>query len=169
MPPLPMPAMPPTPQSIINERRSSQRQSALACGQDEICKASQIQERPPRGTARGFIYPPDSNDNQRFFVKSTGSRSKWLLEPEKCNHEFAFNTLHRLGPQPASQQLELLVCVPEIFRAFEYREYYFLVMEFVPGRTLDELLNEREDAQAKAGAGTEARAGGQVDNSTLYQ
>ncbi|ROV91212.1 hypothetical protein VMCG_09345 [Cytospora schulzeri] len=151
--------MPSTPQSIIDDRRSSQRKAALACGQNDIWNASQSQESPPWGTARGFAYPLGSRDPE-FFVKFTGSWGKEVLESEQRNHMFAFNTLCGLQ-QPASQQLKLLVCVPEIFRVFEYRERYFMVMEFVPGSTLHELASTRQDAGAGAGAG------GQADNSAL--
>lgn len=125
-------AMSPTPQSIIEDQRSRQRQAAQTCEPDDIWNASQTLEDPPWGAAKGFTYPPGSKE-RKIFVKYTKVRSKWLLEPEKRNQEFAFNTLRRLQ-QPASPQGKLLVCVPEIFRAFEHRDYYYLVMECVPGK-----------------------------------
>lgn len=144
-----------TAQSIIDDRRSRQRKAALACSEDDIWNASQTQEEPLWGNAKGFVYPLGSQDPE-FFVKYTKTRSKWLLEPERRNHEFAFNLL-RTQQQPAAQQ-GLIVCVPGIFRAFEHRDFYFLVMEFVPGRTLQEILIEDED-----------RGAGQGDHSMLYK
>lgn len=144
-------AMPSTPQSIIDARRSSQRKAALACGQEEIFNASQLQESPPWGTTKVFTYPPGSKEPS-FFVKYSRSNTKWLLEPEMRNHKFAFDALRGRGPQ---QFPGLLVCVPEIFRVFEYRNFYFLVMEFVPGRTLVEVEKEERNALAAA----RARAG----------
>ncbi|KUI70890.1 hypothetical protein VM1G_06411 [Cytospora mali] len=164
--------MPQTPQSIIDDRRSSQRAFALACKQVDIWKASQTQKSPPWGAATGFMYP--NAQNPKFFVKFTDSRSKWLLEQEKRNQEFAFNTLHGLGPQqPVPQGLKLLVCVPEMFRAFEYEDYYFLIMECVPGRTLNQVIAAAQaragDAKLGAGAGAGAGAGGQGDTSRFYR
>ncbi|KAG8168742.1 hypothetical protein KVR01_001491 [Diaporthe batatas] len=82
--------------------------------------------------------------------------SKWLLEPEMRNHEFAFNAL-RARQQQAAQE-GLVVCVPEIFRNFEHRGFYFLVMEFVPGKTLRQILKDDKDLGA-----------GQVDHSMLFK
>lgn len=152
---LPSSAMPPSAHSIIDHRRSCQRQAALACTEDDIWNASQTQEGPLLGNAKGFIYPIGSQ-NPKFFVKYTKTRSKWLLEPEKRNHEFAFNVL-RARQQQAAQQ-GLIVCVPEIFRAFEHRDFYFLVMEFVPGKTLQQILIDDENVGAE-----------QVDHSILYK
>lgn len=47
-----------------------------------------------------FTYPAGSHD-LHCFVKFTSSRNKGLLEVERRNHEFAFNTLRELQ-QPAS-------------------------------------------------------------------
>lgn len=129
--------MPTTPRSIVDDRRSRQRQAALACEEDDIWNASQARENSPGAMVQTFTYPTGSHDPQ-CFVKFTSSRNQGLLEVERRNHEFAFNTLRELQ-QPASQESELLVCVPEIFRAFEYLDYYFLMMEFVPGKTLYQL------------------------------
>ncbi|KUI62423.1 hypothetical protein VP1G_09546 [Cytospora mali] len=93
--------MPQTPQSIIDDRRSSQRAFALACEQVDIWKASQTQKSPPWGAATGFIYP--SRKNPKFFVKFTDSRCKWLLEQEKRNQEFAFDTLRGPGAGAGGQ------------------------------------------------------------------
>lgn len=158
----PITAMPPTPQTVVYDRRASQRQAALACSEDEIWSVAQTQKRPGAAllcAPLAFAYPP-SNKDPKFFVKCAEIGGSSLLEAEKRNHEFAYETLHRLGPQqPASEQWSLLVCVPEIYRAFGYRGFYFLVMEFISGRTLNELLNVR------AGDG----AGSQADESTLYR
>lgn len=144
-----------TAHSAIDERRSRQRQAALACTEDDIWDASQTQGRTPFGAAKGFTYPLGSQDPE-FFVKFTRSPSKWLLEPERRNHEFAFSTL-RAQQQPASEQQKLIVCVPELFRAFEHRGCYFLVMEHVPGKTLGQILDEDDNEEA-----------GEVDHSMLY-
>lgn len=146
-----------TSQSVIDDRRSRQCQAALSCKEADIWSASQTQEEPHWGTARGFAFPPDSS-NPEFFVKFTSSECKWFLEPERRNHEFAFDTLRKQQHPPAAQQGGFLICVPEIFRSFEYGGFYFLVMEFVPGRTLGDIF--RED---------EKRGQGQADYSLLYK
>lgn len=155
-----------TPQSIINERRSSQRQVAEACGKEDLWKASQMVEKyAPITRARTFSYPFNSK-GPKLFVKFIASEDRELLESEKRNHEFAFSTLQKLGTQqPASQQLKLFVCVPEIFYDFEYRERYFLVMEFVPGITLNEALETDTDVLGRAGAEVLAK----LDKSNLYR
>lgn len=133
-------AMASTAQSIIDDRRSRQRKAARACELDGIWNASRALEDPPLNVARGFTYPPASKQ-PKFFVKYTDSESKSLLEHERRNQEFAYNTLRTLQ-QTASPQRKLLVLAPEIFRAFEHRGYYFLVMEFVPGKTMEGLFRE---------------------------
>ncbi|KAI3397508.1 hypothetical protein diail_10720 [Diaporthe ilicicola] len=149
--------MHPTPQSVIDDRRSRQRQAALSCNEADIWSASQTQELH-WGTARGFAFPLGSQYPE-FFVKFTSIECKWFLDPERRNHEFAFETLREQRQPPAAQQKEFIVCVPEIFRSFEYRDFYFLAMEFVPGRTLGDILREED---AKGGED-------QVDHSTLYK
>lgn len=144
-----------TVQSMINDRRSRQRQAAHACEPDDIWNASQALEDPPFGVANGFTYPPASNQPS-FFVKYTDSENKSLLEPERRNQEFAFNTLRSLQ-QTAPPQRKLLVLAPEIFRAFEHRDYYYLVMEFVPGKTMEDLFAEETPETS------------QGDRATLYQ
>ncbi|ROV95915.1 hypothetical protein VSDG_05148 [Cytospora chrysosperma] len=144
--------MPPTPQSIIDDRRSSQRKAALACGQEEIFTAMQSQEITLWRATKVFTYPPDSKDPS-FLVKYSKDYTRWLLESEMRNQKFAFDALRERGPQ---QFPGLLVCVPEIFKDFEYRGYYFLVMEFVPGRTLVEVGKEERNALAAAAAGAGA-------------
>ena len=139
----------------MEDRRSRQRQAALACKEVDIWSASQTQARPDWGVAKCFVYPLDSKVPD-FLVKFTRSPSKWLLEPEGRNQQFAFNAL-RTQQQPAAQQ-GLIVCVPELFRAFEYRGCYFLVMEFVPGKTLGQILKEDDH-----------KGEGQVGHSILYK
>ncbi|KUI63012.1 hypothetical protein VP1G_10137 [Cytospora mali] len=153
-----------TPQSIINERRSSQRKAAEAYGQDDIWKASQIVATfPPLTKAKTFSYPLNSKSPQ-LFIKFIASYGREALESEKRNQEFAFSTL--LGTQqPASQQVRLIVCVPEVFYDFEDRGRYFVVMEFVPGITLNEALVPGADVLGRAGAEVVA----ELDKSNLYQ
>lgn len=155
-----------TPQSIIDERRSSQRKVAAACGQDGIWKASQmVSPFAQRTRAKMFSYPLNSN-SPKFFVKFIAKQGRKVLETEKHNQEFAFSTLHKLGTQqPASKQSKLLVCVPEIFDDFEYLGRYFLVMEFVPGITLNEALEPGADVLGRAGAEVVA----ELDKSNLYR
>ncbi|KUI71841.1 hypothetical protein VM1G_07437 [Cytospora mali] len=140
-----------TPQAIINERRSSQRKAAEAYGQDDIWKVSQIVATfPPLTKAKTFSYPLNSK-SPRPFIKFIVSYGREALESEKRNQEFAFSTL--LGTQqPASQQLKLIACVPEVFYDFEDRGRYFVVMGYVPGITLNEALEPGADVLGRAGA-----------------
>lgn len=127
-------------QSIIDSRRSRQRKAAEDCKPDDIWKASQAQGEPPFGAAKGFTYPLASKKPD-FFVKYTATSGKSLLEPEGRNQKFAFDTLRDLQQKPSPQR-KLLVLVPEIYRIFEHRGYYYLVMEFVPGKTLEDLFTK---------------------------
>lgn len=158
--------MPLSPQSIIHDRRSSQRKAAWACGQEDIWNALQTHTGTLGRFERSklcqvFPYPLGSND-PKFLVKCIASDDKQLLQAEKRNQKFASSTLCGQGLQPASQEQNLIVCVPEVFRDFEYRDFYFLVMEFVPGRLLRRILSDRVDTQRRAGVRHQ-------DDSSLYR
>lgn len=115
------------------EQSSPQRQLALSWSEEDILSVfEQTPALKPNGfTLTGFPFP---TQQPAAWVKF-GLPS--ILKPEVQNHECAFTALRGM---PADQTRG--VHIPEIYRTFESGTKFFIVMEYIPGKTLKQLLDE---------------------------
>lgn len=112
---------------------SSKRQLALSWSEEDIISVfKQTPEFKPNGCAvTGFVFPP----------KQPVAHVKFGLIPdlmaELRNHEYAFKALRDMPPNQTRG-----ILIPEIYRTFENGKRFFIVMEYVPGKTLAQLVEE---------------------------
>lgn len=64
---------------------------------------------------------------------------------EVKNHEYAYRVLKAMPPDQTRG-----IIIPEIYRTFESGKRVFIVMEYIPGRTLKE-LQEQQDWNSRGG------------------
>ncbi|KAK0111923.1 hypothetical protein ONS96_001190 [Cadophora gregata f. sp. sojae] len=85
-----------------------------------------------RHGARTVVYP--SHNAPIAFIKIAGSQSG--VESEISSQKFAFNALEALH-----EQERIGIHVPKIYRVLEEASTRYIVMEYVQGQTLKDLLN----------------------------
>lgn len=112
----------------------SKRQLALSWSKDDLISTfKQTPEFKPNGCdVTGFVFPP---------TKYPIAYVKFGLASERRaelrNQEYAFKALREMPPNQTQG-----ILIPEIYRAFEYGEEFFIVMEYIPGRTLAQLVQQ---------------------------
>lgn len=113
---------------------SSKRELALRWRDEDIVSAfKQTPAVKPDGNAvTGFFYPPQQ---PAAYVKF-GMPS--VLKAERRNHEYVFKALRDM---PSDQTRGIRV--PEIYRTIEIPDYFFIVMEYIPGWTLAQLQDQK--------------------------
>lgn len=115
------------------EQISPQRQLALGWSEEDILSVFEHTPpfRPSGSSVTGFPFPPQQ--------PAAWVKFGWpsILKPEVRNHEYAFTALREM---PADQTRG--VHIPEIYRTFESGTNFFIVMEYIPGKTLRQLLKE---------------------------
>lgn len=99
-----------------------------------------IVEQQPMGDDRGwrvtgFAYP---TDNPVVYIKYGHNRSS-LRDSEARTHQFAYDSLQRL-PQQDRQGVR----IPEIYRIMQAGNWTYIVMEYIRGKTLAKLMEDRE-------------------------
>lgn len=115
-------------------RAPSKRQLALSWREDEIISVfKQIPEIKPNGCAvTGFVFPP----------KQPVAYIKFGYPPERMaevrNHDYAFKALKAMLPDQTQG-----ILIPEIYRTFGSDDRLFIVMEYIPGRTLAQLQEQQ--------------------------
>lgn len=116
--------------------RSVQRRAALAWSEEEI--ESTWKHTPmlkPNGfSVTGFPYPADAPS---AYVKF-GFPVEWTLA-EVRNQTFVYDALQKLPPE-ARQGIH----VPEVYRIMEIGHRLFIIMEYVPGRTLSKITEDEQ-------------------------
>ncbi|KAH6714389.1 hypothetical protein BKA61DRAFT_575161 [Leptodontidium sp. MPI-SDFR-AT-0119] len=83
--------------------------------------------------ARTVVYP--SQNAPIAFIKIASSQS--AVESEISNHRFAFDALEALPKQERAG-----IRVPKIYRVLEEASTRYIIMEYVQGQTLNELLDQ---------------------------
>lgn len=125
---------------------SSKRQLASSYCEDEIISVfKQTPEIKPNDCAvTGFVFPP----------KHPVAYVKFGYPPERMaegkNHDYTFRALKAMPPDQTRG-----ILVPEIYRTFESDDRFFIVMEYIPGRTLAQLQEQQ---------GWESRKGTVIDS-----
>lgn len=115
----------------------SKREIALSWSEEDIIS---VFKQTPKVKANewavtGFLYPPQQPVAYVKFGWPSDRRA------ELRNHEYAFKALMDM---PTDQTRGIRI--PEIYRDFESDNYLFIVMEYIPGRTLAQTLAQiRED------------------------
>lgn len=69
-----------------------------------------------------------------------------MLKPELQNHQYVFGALRDMPPAKTRG-----IRIPEIYRTLESDGKFFIVMEYVPGSTLGQLLDQK-GGESKQGA-----------------
>lgn len=132
--------MPPTQNG--GEQASSNRQLALSWRDEDII--SVFRQTPwlkPNGHAvTGFGFPPQEPvAHVKFGLPA-------ILKPELDNHEYVFRALRDMPPDKTRG-----IRIPEIYRTLESDGRVFIIMEYIPGSTLGQLLDQ-EGGESKQGA-----------------
>ncbi|KAG8158631.1 hypothetical protein KVR01_011753 [Diaporthe batatas] len=111
----------------------SKRQLALSLSKEDLISTfEQTPQFKPDGCAvTGFVFPPS---HPIAYVKF-GLASE--LRAELRNQEYVFEALKAMPPNQTQG-----ILVPEIYSTFEYGERFFIVMEYIPGRTLAQLVRQ---------------------------
>lgn len=128
----------------------SKQEIALSWSEEDIIS---VFNQTPRVKANGwgvtgFLYPPQQPVAYVKFGWPSERRA------ELRNHEYAFKALMGM---PTDQTRGILI--PEIYRDFESDNYLFIVMEYIPGRTLKQLGDDQDfDTQQKTITNKIARA-----------
>jgi hypothetical protein len=106
---------------------SPKRQLALSWSEQHIISIfKQTPKSKPNGNSvTGFVFPPKHPVAYVKFGLTTDRMA------EVCNHEYAFKALRDMLPN----QLRGIL-IPEIYCTFENGERTFIVIEYIPGRTL---------------------------------
>ncbi|POS75959.1 hypothetical protein DHEL01_v205642 [Diaporthe helianthi] len=112
---------------------STKRQLAMSWNKDDLISTfKQTPQLKPDGFAvTGFVFPP---------VHPVAYVKFGLLSERRAelrNHEYAFKALKAM-PQNQTQG----IIIPEVYRSFEYGERLFIIMEYIPGRTLEQLVQQ---------------------------
>jgi len=81
-----------------------------------------------------YIYP--SREAPTAFIKHGGK--DYSIMSEILNQEFAFSALKSMPEQKTAN-----ILIPEIYRVFEQDKVVYIVMEYVAGETLKELLDRK--------------------------
>lgn len=117
------------------EQALAKRQLALSWHQDDILSAyNHTPQLKPDGYAvTGFLSPPTQPITYIKFVSPLERMA------EVKNQEYAFKFIQAMPPDETEG-----IMIPEIYRTFQSDDRLFIIMEYIPGRTLAE-LQERPD------------------------
>lgn len=132
--------MPPTPNG--GGQALSKRQIALSWGEEDIVSVyKQTPRLKPNGHAvTGFGFPPQQPVAHIKFGLPD------VLQPELQNHQYVFRALRDMPPDQTRG-----IRIPEIYRTFESDGRFFIIMEYIPGSTLGQLLDQK-GGESKQGA-----------------
>ena len=81
-----------------------------------------------------YIYP--SREAPTAFIKHGGK--DYSVMSEVANQKFAYNTLKSMPRQKTTN-----ILIPQIYHVFEQDKVVYIVMEYVAGETLKELLDRK--------------------------
>ncbi|KAG6354589.1 hypothetical protein INS49_004607 [Diaporthe citri] len=124
-------------ESVTEDHRSVQRHAALAWSEEEIENTwKHTPKFKPNGfSVTGFPYPPDA---PLAYIKF-GDPVEWKLA-EVRNQIFVHDALQQLPPEEKQG-----IHVPEVYRTMRIGYLLFIIMEFVPGRTLAQITEDWEN------------------------
>ncbi|CAN8096458.1 unnamed protein product [Discula destructiva] len=128
----------------------SKRQLALSWCEDELISVfKQTPRSKPNGfDVTGFVFPL----TQPVAYVKFGFASERMAETR--NQTYAFGALKAM---PLDQTRGILI--PEIYRTFESDRRFFIVMEYIPGRTLAQLQDHQDwESQMATAVDSLARA-----------
>ncbi|KAK7735410.1 hypothetical protein SLS63_003880 [Diaporthe eres] len=113
----------------------SKRQLALSWREEDIISVyKQTPALKPDGFAvTGFGFPSQQQPDAhvKFGLPA-------ILKPELQNHEYVFRALRDMPPDKTRG-----IRIPEIYRTFESNGKLFIVMEYIPGKTLHQLTGQK--------------------------
>lgn len=118
------------------EQASSKRQLVLSWHEDEIISVfRQTPEFKPNGNSvTGFVFP---TKHPIAYVKFCYPKARGIAEVK--NHNYAFRALEAMPPDQTQG-----IFIPEIYRTFESGHRFFIVMDYIPGRTLMQLQEQKD-------------------------
>ncbi|ESZ89823.1 kinase domain-containing protein [Sclerotinia borealis F-4128] len=105
------------------------------------------------------------NKNPILWIKFANKHGFERIEMEARNQQYIFDTVERFYQKDTKEQLRLLatagiykdeqtrpprVRIPKLFRVVRTAEFRALVMEFVPGQTLDSLMRLKYNATGES-------------------
>lgn len=117
--------------------RSIQRHAALAWSKEEIENTWKHtpQFKPNGSSVTGFPYPTDA---PLAYIKF-GDHVEWKFA-EVRNQMFVYDSLQQLPPEKRQG-----IHVPEVYRTMRIGNLLFIIMEYVPGRTLAQITEDGEN------------------------
>ncbi|KAL1862581.1 hypothetical protein Daus18300_008541 [Diaporthe australafricana] len=123
------------------EQGPSKRQLALSWHDEDIISVfRQTPALKPNGNSvTGFGFPREQP------VAHVKFGLPHILQPELRNHEYVFRALRDM-PQDQTKGIR----IPEVYRTLESDERLFIVMEYVPGKTLQQVVDQEGWESQKA-------------------
>lgn len=123
-------------EAVPEDPRSMQRHAAWSWSEAEIEHAwRHSPHATPNGfSVTGFPYPADAPS--AYIKFKLGKPVKWRLA-EARNQTFAHDALQQLPPEQRQG-----IHVPEVYRTIRIGNLVFIIMEYVPGRTLAQMITE---------------------------
>lgn len=129
-------------ESVPEDLRSIQRRAALAWSPEEIEHAwKHTPGLKPNGHAEtGFPYPTEA---PLAYVKFGFPTCIEYSQAEVRNQIFAYDALQKLPPEARQG-----VHVPEVYRTVEIGRRLFVIMEYVAGKSLAQIVGDDETWEA---------------------
>lgn len=128
------------PTQNAGEEASSKRQLVSSWREDEILSVfKQTPECKPNGNSvTGFAFPVE---HPIVYVKFCYPPARGMAEAK--NYDYAFRALKAMPPNQTQG-----IFIPEIYRTFQNDDTFFIIMDYIPGRTLAQ-LQEQQDWDSK--------------------
>ncbi|KAG8170135.1 hypothetical protein KVR01_000880 [Diaporthe batatas] len=132
---------------------SSKREIALSWREEDIIAAWEQtpRVRPSGYGVTGFAFPPQLE--QPIAYVKVGSQA--ALQPELRNQEYVWKALNDMPPDQTRG-----IRTPCVYRTFQSGHWFYIVMEYIPGKTLQQLMDQKDwsDPQRAARTNSIARA-----------
>lgn len=128
----------------------SKRQLALSWRDEDIISAwTQKPQLKPDGSAvTGFAFPP----HQPIAYIKAGLPD--IFQPELRNHKYVLEALRNI-----SEDQKRGIYIPEVYRILQSGDWFYIIMEYVPGKTLQQLTDREDWCEARQKALTNSIAG----------
>ncbi|KAH8748676.1 hypothetical protein F5883DRAFT_238911 [Diaporthe sp. PMI_573] len=127
----------------------SKRQLALSWRDEDIISAwTQTPQLKPDGSAvTGFGFPPQQP------IAHVKVGLPHILQPELRNHEYVFKALRDMPPDQTRG-----ICIPEVYRTLQSGDWFYIIMEYIPGKTLQQLADQKDWGEPRQNALTNSIA-----------